>query len=268
MYQRRYVCFADGAGISPRGCPAMTMPYPSAATDPIFYDRCFSERGDLYLNQTELNQAVADLQERGFRVAFHTMGDRGIDAVLNAIENAQEGASNDLYRHQIQHNSFLRPDQVGRYAQLGILASVRGAWNACDQQEYVEGQPDYYTQWVTRFSLPERGIHAYAEGDFGWGADPYDRTSCRPIDPLMMLWGLVTRRQLQGDSTACQPEPWVAEHQITVEQALRMLTIEPAYAVSQENVLGSLKPGKYADLVILSGNPLEVDQITYWICRS
>jgi len=73
-----------------------------------------------------------------------------------------------------------------------------------------------------------------------------------------MLWGLVTRQQLQADGTACQPAPWVAEHQISVEQALRMLTIEPAYAVSQENALGSLKAGKFADMVILSGNPTTV----------
>jgi len=63
---------------------------------------------------------------------------------------------------------------------------------------------------------------------------------------------------LRSDGTACQPDPWFAEHTITVEQALRMATVEPAFAVSQENVLGSLKPGKFADLVILSGNPLTV----------
>ena len=250
--------FADGAGLKPRGCPAMTIPYPSASTDPAFYDRCFNERGDLYLSQQELNQAVADLQARGFRVAFHTMGDRGIDTVLNAIENALGGASNSVYRHQIEHNSFLRDDQMERYATLGILASVRGTWNTCDQQEYMDSWPEHYIQWVNRFALPGLGIHAYAEGDFGWGRDPYDRTALITVDPLMMLWGLVTRQQLQSDGTACQPALWVAEHQITVEQALRMLTIEPAYAVSQENVLGSLKAGKFADVVILSGNPLTV----------
>ncbi|HJX37807.1 MAG TPA: amidohydrolase family protein, partial [Anaerolineae bacterium] len=247
--------FADGAGVAPRGCPAMTIPYPYTNT------ACFHEDGDLYLSQADLNQAVADLQGRGFRVAFHTMGDRGIDTVLTAIENALGGASNSIYRHQIEHSSFLRPDQIDSYAALDILSSVRGTWNVCDQEEYETDWPDHYTQWVNRFALPGRGIHAYAEGDFGWNnPDPYDRTGIyTTVDPLMMLWGLVTRQQLDGDGSTCTPDPWVAEHQISVDQALRMLTIEPAYAVSQETVLGSLKAGKFADMVILSGNPKTVE---------
>jgi len=236
----------------------MTIPYPGASADPTFYDRCFNERGDLYLSQEELNQAVALLQGKGFRVAFHTMGDRGIDTVLNAIENALDGASNGVYRHQVQHSSFLRPDQIDRYVTLNILASVRGAWNACDQQGYQDAWPEHYAQWANRYALPGTGIHACAEGDFGWTTDPDDRTSVRPIDPLIMLWGLVTRQQLVEDGSACQPAAWAAQHQISVEQALRMLTIEPAYAVSQEDALGTLSAGKFADVVVLSGNPLTV----------
>jgi predicted amidohydrolase YtcJ/predicted GH43/DUF377 family glycosyl hydrolase len=245
--------FADGAGLAPRGCPATTITYTISNT------ACFSDHGDLYLSQEDLNLAVADLQDRGFRVAFHTMGDRGIDTVLNAIEYALDGASNSVHRHQIQHSSFLRDDQITRYADLGILSSVRGTWNVCDQQEYEDNWPGYYTWWANRWALPGSGIHAYAEGDFGWNTSPYSRTAVTTVDPLMMLWGLVTRQQLREDGSACQPEAWVAEHQISVEQALRMLTIEPAYAVSQETVLGSLKAGKFADLVILSSNPKTVD---------
>ena len=74
-----------------------------------------------------------------------------------------------------------------------------------------------------------------------------------------MLWSLVTREQLLAGGATCEPHAWVAQNQITVEQALRMLTIEPAYAVSQENVLGSLVAGKFADIIILSDNPLTVD---------
>jgi predicted amidohydrolase YtcJ len=103
------------------------------------------------------------------------------------------------------------------------------------------------------------GIHAFAEGDFGWTTDPSDRTSPRPINPLLTLYGFVTHQQLREDGTACEPDSWIARHQINVEKALKMLTIEPAYAVSQEDVIGSLAPGKFADLVILSDNPLTID---------
>jgi predicted amidohydrolase YtcJ len=254
--------FADGAGIAPRGCPAMTIPYQGASTNPSFFDTCFDIRGDLYLSQDGLSQAVASLQDKGFRVAFHTMGDRGIDTVVNAIEYALDGASNSVYRHQVQHSGFMRPDQIDRYAALGILSSLRGTWNFCNQEGIRVSWPDHYTQWVNRFALPGRGVHAFAEGDFDWTSDPADRTAGLTIDTMLQLWALVTRQQLQEDGSTCQPEDWMTEHEISVPQALRMLTIEPAYAVSQESVLGSLKAGKFADMVVLSGNPLTVEPDT------
>jgi len=64
------------------------------------------------------------------------------------------------------------------------------------------------------------------------------------------------------DGTICKPEPWLVPNAISAEQALRIMTIESAYAVSQEDVIGTLEPGKYADLIILSGNPIEVDPDT------
>ena len=254
--------YADGAGVGSRGCPAMTIPYPYAYTDPGFWSHCFDERGDLYLSQAELDAAVADLQGRGYRVAFHTMGDRGIDTVLNAIEAARagelQGESDGAGRHQIQHNSFLRDDQFARYTALDVLASVRGTWNTCDQDEYVDNWPDHYAQWTNRFGLPAYGVHAYGEGDFGWGRDPYDQTAFTTVNPLMIMWGLVTRQQLLPDGGACAPDPWVARHPISSTTALRMLTYEPAYAVSMEDHLGSIAPGHFADLVILGANPVSL----------
>jgi predicted amidohydrolase YtcJ len=88
----------------------------------------------LYLSQEEMNQVVAAAQAAGFRVAFHAMGDRAIDTVLNAIEYALNGESNERYRHQSHHNSLVRPDQLRRYVDLDALASVRGYFNTCDQE--------------------------------------------------------------------------------------------------------------------------------------
>lgn len=253
--------FVDGAFSPGRGCPALTAPYPADfQSTPSFKAICLSERGDLYLPQEEVNKVVAAAQAAEFRVAFHAFGDRGIETALNALEQALKGESNERYRHQIHHNSLLRPDQLTRYANLKILASVRGYFNTCDQDSYQEGYGLERFEWAAnRFALPGLGVHAFAEGDFGWTTDPSDRTSPRPINPLLTLYGLVTHKQLKSDGTSCDPKPWIARHKISVEQALRMLTIEPAYASSQENVIGSLKPGKFADLVVLSKNPLTVD---------
>ncbi len=253
--------FVDGAFAPGRGCWAVTDPYSEEfQAEPFFQEICLSERGTLYFAQDELNRAVADLQASGFQVALHAAGDRGIDVALNAIEYALNGEPNERYRHRIEHNSMVRPDQLQRYATLKPLVSVRGYFNTCDQDEYVMPFGPERFEWIAnRFVLPGLGIHAYAEGDFGWTADPADRTASRPVDPLLTLYGLVTHQQLREDGSACEPDPWIARHQIGVERALQMLTIEPAFAVSQEDVIGSLRPGKFADLVILSGDPLTVD---------
>ena len=253
--------FADGAGTAGRGCAYKTFAFPESITEiwPDVWNVCGSKYGDLYLSEAQLTEAIQSIQDHGYRAAFHAMGDGTIDAILNALETVLGGESNAKYRHQIQHNSTLRPDQIERYAQMDILASVRGTFNTCDAAEYeaMFGE-DYYEWAANRFALPARGIHAYAEGDFGRG-DVYDVTVPRTLNPIMSLFGLVTHQQPRSDGSTCQPPEWISKHQISVERALEMLTIEPAYAVSMEEAIGSVEPGKYADLIILSGNPISID---------
>lgn len=252
--------FVDGAGGEVRGCPALTLPYEEEFQDSR--PEICGTQGNLYLTQEELNPLVLRAQEAGFSVSMHAMGDRGIDTALNAIEYALNGDSNDIYRHAIQHSSWLRPDQIERYKKIRPLASVRGYFNTCEQDFYV----DFYGHdrdgwWANRFALPNLGIHAFGEGDFGWTTDHTDRSSARPLDPLLTLYGLVTHKQLQVNDPPCDPGEVLSapERTVDIESALRMLTIEPAYEVFQEDYLGSLEPGKFADLVILSESPLAIN---------
>jgi len=256
--------FVDGAGGGDRGCPALSKPYdPAFTTTQWFQDNCGSDRGDLYWSQEELNHVVADAQDAGYRVAFHAMGDLAIETALNAIEFTLDGQSNDLYRHQIQHNSLIRPELLERYVNLDVLASLRGYFNTCDQSGYASYHgPDRYAWNANRYTLPGLGVHVFLETDFAWTEDPLDPYAMRTINSFLHLTGLVTRQQVNQDGTLCTPEPWLVPDAINVEQALRIMTIEPAFAVSQEGVIGSLEVGKFADLVILSGNPLTVDPNT------
>jgi len=246
--------FVDGAGLPGRGCPAMSEPYHEQYQSADWFKQsCLSVYGDLYWSQEELNQVVADTQAAGYRVAFHSMGDRGIEATLDAIAFALGDQPNSLHRHQIQHSSFLRPDLLERYILMDILGSVRGYFNTCDQDEYG-------SEWAAnRYALPGLGIHAYLETDFGWTVDPDDSYALRNSNPMVHLYGLVTHQQVNPDGSICTPAPWLSKHVISVEQALRMMTYEPAYAVSQEDVLGTLEPGKFADIIILSDNPITVN---------
>ena len=244
-----------------RGCYAVTEPYAEdfQQTD-YFREICQGEEyGSLYLTQDQLNEVLAEAQQAGFRVAMHANGDRAIDMALNAIENALDGASNERYRHQIHHNLYLRPDQIPRYQQLGVIASIRGIFPSCRPERFpfILGE-ERFEFAANRYALPVLIEHAFAEGDFGWLHDPYDESTPTPINPLQTLWGFVTRKNIDEDGSFCDPPQWAAQHEITVEQGLRLLTIGPAYAVSQDDVLGTLKAGKFADIVILDRNPLAV----------
>ncbi len=251
--------FVDGDNSQPaRGCWAMSDPFePGAGV--LKRGICATTSGDLYWQQAELNNAVKQAQEAGYRVAFHAMGDRAIETALNAIEYALDGESNDLHRHQIAHNSMIRPDLLPRYQQMGILASVRGYAEICNLDDFAPTFGDRKAWYVNRFKLAGMGVHAFIETDFGWTVEPDDRYSQRTLDPLMHLYGTITRRYSSAPGSLCEPDPRASGVTVSAEQALRMLTIEPAYAVSMEDVLGSLKAGKYADLIILSGDPLTVE---------
>lgn len=251
--------YLDGDNYSEaRGCWAVGEPFAPGA-DVLESGLCGSDRGDLYWDQDSLDRVVRQAQDAGYRVAFHAMGDRAIEAALDAIEFALAGRSNEVYRHQIQHNSLARPELLPRYQALGVAVSVRGYGDFCDLSflEPVFG-PERAAWYVNRYRLPGLGIHAYVETDYGWTVDPDDRFSQRALDPIMHLYGLVTHRYVAPDGSWCEPDPMAAACPVAVERALQMLTIEPAWAVSMEDYVGSLEAGKFADLIVLSGNPLTV----------
>jgi len=252
--------FVDGDNATwARGCWALTDPFP-ATSYALSHGICRSDRGDLYWAQSELNQVVAEAQAAGYRVAMHAMGDRAIETALNAIEFALDGESNEIYRHQVQHNSLIDPDVLPRYTELDILASVRGHVEVCDLDDFLpEFGLERYAWYINRFALPGMGVHAYVETDYGWTVDPGERYSQRTLDPIMHIFGLVTHQYASAPDTICEPDPLLADYHISVERALEMLTIEPAYAVSMEGSMGSLKPGKFADIIILSGDPLSIE---------
>src|SRR3990172_2372000 len=129
--------FVDGDNFIPaRGCWAFNEPLPPDA-GAITSGVCGTNKGDLYWGQDELNAIVSQAQEAGFRVAFHAMGEAAIETSLNAIEFALDGQPNEQYRHQIEHNSMIRPDLIARYAELNVPASVRGFGDFCNIQDFA-----------------------------------------------------------------------------------------------------------------------------------
>ncbi len=212
-------------------------------------------RGDLLVSTEEMAEVIADVQDRGYQVVIHARGDAVLEATLDAIEIALDGGPNVL-RHRIDHTDFIRPDQLARFGELGALPIVRGRPNACLLNAIGNVHP--FGDAVHGWLRVARSLIDLNPGlPVAWHSDvsPFGR---RPIHDL---YELVTKRQIDpnDDSIVCYPPDWLAAEAVTVEEALRMMTINGAHALFMEDHIGSLRGGKFADLIILSENPLTMD---------
>jgi predicted amidohydrolase YtcJ len=211
--------------------------------------------GDLLLSVEELTEVISKHQDLGYQVIIHATGDRTVEAVLDAIEAALDGQPN-TYRHRIEHNDFIRPELLTRYGEIGVVPLMRGrSW--------------YPVCWLNT----DNGIHFYGEIVHPWfyvHRSLIDANPGLPIAwhsdgmtqkyPIRDLYFLVTRKEINEDGvTVCEPPDWFAEQAITVEEALKLMTINAAYALFMEEKIGSLETDKFADLIILSDNPLTID---------
>jgi predicted amidohydrolase YtcJ len=205
---------------------------------------------DPYVSVEELTGVVERAQARGFQVAIHAIGDRAVGVALDGIEAALHGGPN-TYRHRIEHSSVVRPDQLNRYGQIGVVATIFATYPSCTPF----GAPllPAYQAWEWPYAdliAANPGLHVAWHGDA-----PYFS-----INPLVQLFGLVTRMDVNGNQV-CSPPAWLAEDTFDVAEALRMMTYESAYALFREDEVGTLAPGYLADLVILSEDPLTVDPL-------
>lgn len=217
--------------------------------------------GDLFFTQEELNELVAEVQAAGYQAVIHAIGDRAVEQAQNAIELALAGLPNS-HRHRIDHNSVVRPDLLSRYSDIGIVTVIFGTYPVCNP--FGPPPPDEYEawEWPWRALLEANpGLHIAWHGDDPWSG---------PISPIFELYTMVTRNDIGDDGQLCEPPDWLKNNTLTAAQVLPMMTIESAYALFRDEEVGSLKPGKFADLIVLSGNPLDAEpeairEIEVWL---
>lgn len=202
--------------------------------------------GDLFFEQAELDRMVNEVHAAGRQAAVHALGDRAVEVAQNAIASALQGESN-VNRHRIEHNTLVRPELLPRYGEIGIVPILYALYPSCEPWWEV---PEEYRSW----EWPWRALLDANPGlPVAWhGDDPWSGR-VRPIDDL---YSLLTRDDVNNDGEICPAAEWQEMHLITVEEALPMMTVNAAYALFREDEVGSLEPGKYADLIILSDNPL------------
>ena len=203
-------------------------------------------RGYPSVPREALFEQVEDLFERKIRVAIHCNGDASLDDALDALEAANSLYPWDDARPLIIHAQMTRLDQIARMAAMGVTPSFYSAHT-------------YY--WGDRhaaiFMGPERASNmspAKWALDAGVRFSSHMDTPVLPMLPLQAVWSQVERKSSSGAV--------IGEHQrIERIDALRAVTINAAWQVFMDDQIGSIEPGKLADLVVLSGNPLEVEDI-------
>jgi predicted amidohydrolase YtcJ len=207
---------------------AMLAPFTDAPTDSGFF---VSTPDDLYAWTSAADAA-------GLQPIVHAIGDRAIRTQLDLFERvARENGRKDR-RFRIEHAQHIAPEDMGRFGQLGVIASMQ-PYHAIDDG-----------RWADRVIGPERarGTYAFrslleAGAMLAFGSDWF----VAPPAPLLGIYAAATRRTLDD----AHPDGWVPEQKITVEQALRAYTSGAAYAGYQEKDLGVLAAGMLADLVLI-----------------
>jgi predicted amidohydrolase YtcJ len=191
-------------------------------------------------------EKVAEIGLRsGFQVNTHAIGDRGNRIALDAFESALKAVPRADHRFRIEHAQVLSPEDIPRFAKLGVIPSMQASHQTSDMR------------WAETRVGPERIRGAYAwRSLLNTGVVIPDGSDfpVEEVNPLISFHSAVTRQ----DASGWPPGGWYPEQVMTREEALRAMTIWPAYAGFQEKELGSLTPGKYADFVVLDRDIMSV----------
>ncbi|MDR5682810.1 MAG: amidohydrolase [Armatimonadota bacterium] len=186
--------------------------------------------------QNELQVLVRRTSEAGLACAVHAIGDRANRWVLDAFEAAQPAARRFGLRQRIEHAQLLHPDDIGRFARIGVVASMQPIHCTSDRDT-----ADRYWGRRARYAYAFRSL-TDAGAVLAFGSDA-------PVETLDVLRGLhaaVFRRDPHDGR-----DPWYPQEALTVEEALRAYTNGAAYASGEEHVKGSLEEGKVCDLTVL-----------------
>ena len=183
------------------------------------------------------------MYKRQFQVCIHANGDLAIDMVLDAYESALHEFPRKNPRHRIEHCTLVNPQILNRMKNTGTIATP-----FCTYVYYHGEKMQYYGDQRLEWMFAQKSFMDY--GVVSTGATDYPPG---PYEPLLGIQSCVTRTDINGTL-------WGASQKIPVEDALRIYTLNGAYASFEENMKGSIEVGKLADYVVLEEDLLKVDQ--------
>jgi predicted amidohydrolase YtcJ len=195
-------------------------------------------RGLFVTPEDSLRRWIGAADSAGLQVAVHAIGDRANALLLDIFDSVARVHGPRDRRFRIEHAQHLRQQDIPRFAAQGVIPSMQ-PYHAADDG-----------RWAWKRIGPEliRGTYAFRSllqtgARLACGSD----WTVAPLDPRLGIEAAVTRQTLDGKN----PEGWVPEQKITVEDALRCYTVTNAYAVFGDGRRGALRPGFLADLVVL-----------------
>jgi predicted amidohydrolase YtcJ len=202
--------------------------------------------GILTMSQEEIDTAVEDAIANGFRIGIHANGDVTIDMVLKAYEKVLAGWEGPNPRLRLEHCSLVNPDLLERIRNTGSIPTPFYTYAHFHGNKWLDYGPEKMEWMFAHKSFLDYGIPVAPASDYTPG----------PFEPLMAIQSMVTRKDFKG-------RVWGPSQRITVGQAMKICTVNGAYASMEENIKGSITPGKLADLVILAADPHDTtaDQI-------
>ncbi|HEX6559336.1 MAG TPA: amidohydrolase [Longimicrobiales bacterium] len=203
-------------------------------------------RGLMVTDTARLREWALAADRARLQVAVHAIGDHANDWLLDTYQWIEERNGTRDRRSRIEHAQHLTPQAITRFAALGVLPSMQ-PYHAIDDGRWAEkriGPKRIQTTYAFRSLLD-----AHARLLFGsdW--------TVAPIDPLLGIYAATTRRTIDDRN----PQGWVPEQKITVEEALRAYTVNNAYGAFMEQDIGTLERTKRGDMTILSENILGID---------
>ncbi|MCA1638241.1 MAG: amidohydrolase [Acidobacteria bacterium] len=187
----------------------------------------------------KMYENVLKADKAGLQVMVHAIGDKANDTMLSTFERVTKENGTKDRRFRIEHAQHIRMDDIKRFGQLKVTASMQ-PFHAIDDGRWA---------WKRIDKKRLRGTYAFRTlldtgAVLAFGTD----WAVAPLNPMLGVYAAVTRRTLDDKN----PNGWIPEQKISVEETVRAYTSGSAYAEFQENVKGTITPGKLADLVILS----------------
>jgi predicted amidohydrolase YtcJ len=200
-------------------------------------------KGNITETQDDLNAWIEQVHRAGIQVNCHANGDVAIDMMLTAVERAQKQYNRPDSRPKITHCTLVNDNLVRRIKALGAVPAPFTTYAYYNADKFHFYGEDMMKRSMAYRTFLDAGIQVAAGSDFGPG----------PFDPRMGIQGMVTRTGWNG-------EVWGANQKITVEEALRVNTLNGAYNSHEEQSKGSITPGKLADYVVLGDDIHTMDQ--------